>query len=1091
MNQKYFSQKDLNQIAATASIMKERLRGVFVADDSLENDTVVDSRIEQWCEIAAQGDWTKFEKRLAWEGLDLQSVRDILGSVKINNNQQLPSWTKTLNECMGAIEEVDLNVLARKTSEKNRFLDVQNPLPFEEVLLSFIYVARKKLIAKAGSDYKLLTDESHASLERSLLGWLSHLCSLPMELEFSGFRAGRQTTFVRLFKKTNNDSSNKHYQDFIKGLIEGGLLSFFQEYPVLARLMAIVTDLWIDANQEFLLRLSSDWSEIQKIFQTKTELEQVVAVQPCLSDRHHNGRSVTAITFASGLKLIYKPKNIDIEKAYFDLLAWLNQQKFPLPFKLLKIINRPNYGWVEFVETRKCQEQAEAKRYYQRAGALLCLVYLLDATDLHIENIIACSEHPVLIDMETLMHPWVRELDDSQNVKNAQYLANQKLLHSVIRSGFLPRWEIGRANRSYDATGLGGISEQETSFQIKQWNNINTDTMSLSLGYEKIQPSNNVPSLNDINMSLKDYDEEIVDGFQQMYRFLIKHRKSLLAADSPLQNLSHQQVRFVFRATKVYSSILQKTLHPKFLRDGAERSIQLDILSRVMLLSDSKPFFMPLLDVEKEALEQIDVPLFTAHSDSDALPIAPNQTIDQYFTEPSFNLVISRLNDLNEKDLEQQIGFIQGSLYAHAAIDGHFSLLSDRVDRNVATPDVLTQEQAVRQATAIAITLQKQAIFSDDSSATWIAPQYVVDAQKLQLQPIGYDLYSGSCGIALFLAALEKVTGSAEFHDLTLAALQPLRSNLQNSTFERTVEQFGIGGATGCGSAIYGLVRCGQFLEDSTLLEDAQQVASFITSELITADRKFDVISGTAGTILGLLALYEVSNNPKVLEQASICGRHLLNNRVSSSSGKKSWITLDGKIITGFSHGIAGIAYALLRLHRVTGETAFLEAASEAISYENSLFIPELGNWSTSEILPTDKNLRNWCSWCYGASGIGLARVGGLYILDTDEIRQNIEVAINTTKQYKNTHMDHLCCGTLGRVELLFTAAGKLSQPQLLETALKQAAHVVVNAQQRGSFSYGSAINFQPGLFQGAGGIGYELLRLTHPNQLPSVLLWE
>ena len=42
MNQKYFSQKDLNEIAATASTMKERLRGVFVADDSLENDTVVD-----------------------------------------------------------------------------------------------------------------------------------------------------------------------------------------------------------------------------------------------------------------------------------------------------------------------------------------------------------------------------------------------------------------------------------------------------------------------------------------------------------------------------------------------------------------------------------------------------------------------------------------------------------------------------------------------------------------------------------------------------------------------------------------------------------------------------------------------------------------------------------------------------------------------------------------------------------------------------------------------------------------------------------------------------------------------------------------
>lgn len=30
-----------------------------------------------------------------------------------------------------------------------------------------------------------------------------------------------------------------------------------------------------------------------------------------------------------------------------------------------------------------------------------------------------------------------------------------------------------------------------------------------------------------------------------------------------------------------------------------------------------------------------------------------------------------------------------------------------------------------------------------------------------------------------------------------------------------------------------------------------------------------------------------------------------------------------------------------------------------------------------------------------------------------------------------------------------------------------------------------------PGFFQGAAGIGYELLRLAHPDHLPSVLLWE
>ena len=131
------------------------------------------------------------------------------------------------------------------------------------------------------------------------------------------------------------------------------------------------------------------------------------------------------------------------------------------------------------------------------------------------------------------------------------------------------------------------------------------------------------------------------------------------------------------------------------------------------------------------------------------------------------------------------------------------------------------------------------------------------------------------------------------------------------------------------------------------------------------------------------------------------------------------------------------------------------------------------------------------CSWCHGAPGIGLARLGGLDILETPEIRQDIEVAINTTKQQKLTGIDHLCCGNLGRVEFLLTASRKLSRPDLLEDAMQIASQVVARAKQKGHFGYGSILTFHPGFFQGASGIGYELLRLAYPDQLPSVLLWE
>lgn len=101
----------------------------------------------------------------------------------------------------------------------------------------------------------------------------------------------------------------------------------------------------------------------------------MVAINGNLSDFHHNGRSVIGVTFTSGLKMIYKPKDLGSEEAYFQLLAWLNEQQVPLQFKLLQVLNRSTHGWVEYVEHLPCEDLQAGKRYYQRAGMLLCLLY--------------------------------------------------------------------------------------------------------------------------------------------------------------------------------------------------------------------------------------------------------------------------------------------------------------------------------------------------------------------------------------------------------------------------------------------------------------------------------------------------------------------------------------------------------------------------------------------------------------------------------------------------------------------------------------------------------------------------------------------
>jgi lantibiotic modifying enzyme len=133
-------------------------------------------------------------------------------------------------------------------------------------------------------------------------------------------------------------------------------------------------------------------------------------------------------------------------------------------------------------------------------------------------------------------------------------------------------------------------------------------------------------------------------------------------------------------------------------------------------------------------------------------------------------------------------------------------------------------------------------------------------------------------------------------------------------------------------------------------------------------------------------------------------------------------------------------------------------------------------------------------TWCHGAPGIGLARLGCLSIYQTDEILQDVEVALTTTQKYGLWGVDHLCCGNFGRLELLLVASQKLSRPQLLETTQKQAAWVVTQTEKTGAYRlFGNLSNqvFSPSFFQGTAGIGYELLRLAYPEVLPAVLLWD
>ena len=54
-----------------------------------------------------------------------------------------------------------------------------------------------------------------------------------------------------------------------------------------------------------------------------------------------------------------------------------------------------------FLDHCLCETEYELQNFYIRFGEILALSYILNATDLHMENLIAYGEYPVIIDLET------------------------------------------------------------------------------------------------------------------------------------------------------------------------------------------------------------------------------------------------------------------------------------------------------------------------------------------------------------------------------------------------------------------------------------------------------------------------------------------------------------------------------------------------------------------------------------------------------------------------------------------------------------------------------------------------------------------
>jgi type 2 lantibiotic biosynthesis protein LanM len=1042
------AQADLGELAARAASLTERLRGDVVPAAAPADESTIAARLDRWRHAAGGAD--ALSARLALDHLDESKVSPLLGTVQWPENQPLPRWTQTLEDILN---------LSRPPRP------APCALPFGDLLQPFAEWGRLKLRHRAGTDLDLLSAAAQDDLVEELLQSLSALSSFALGKHFQLHRALRNP--LELFLEAPAEEGA--YDRFVAEMREGGLADFFREYPVLGRLLVEQVERWAGNHAQFLRRLRDDLPAIANAFAVTPGV--VARLRPRLSDPHNGGHSVIVLVYDSW-SLVYKPKNLATDEAFFGLLAWLGERGAPLA--TLNVLDRGSYGWVAHAAHSGCADEPAVRRYYHRAGMLLCVVWALGGTDCHHENLIAAGEHPVLVDTETLLYRRPQSPDVEPGSESADQLASEASAETVFANGLLPVWLIGANGRSYDLSGFAADEDQRTGTRVIDWS---ADGMALAEREAKVRRSANMPLLGGEPQPPREYVEEIVAGFGEMYGCLLRHRDALLAEDGPLARFAPCVVRYVARPTQIYGHLLMRLRHPELLRDGADRAIELEALARALLKSEQSPARgWPIFEAERRAIAREDVPFFTASHTDGALRADGEVLIEDFFGTSALAAARQRLARMTPDDLDLHTAHIRAAFDARYDIPGRRSALSSDP---VVDAEPLSDGELIEAAREIAHAIEKQALRGRDGSVTWLTFDVDAASERWRPGPMGNTLYAGRSGVALFLAALASATGERAYRDLALAALRPLRRAVAHSGAARGL--LGIGGAAGVGGMIYALARIGRFLEDEELVRDAGVMAGWITDEQVAADHHLDVIGGAAGCILGLLALTGTDFHDAALDRASVCARHLLDKR------QPAWQTaIASRPLTGFSHGVAGIAYALLRLARETGDRRLIDAAAEAIGYEDSLFDEERQNWP--DLRDDHANVTGYATtWCHGAPGIGLARLGAVDVLSTPEILRAIDRAVATTRASGFTAPDHLCCGALGKLELLLQA-GASDEAQRAAVAITRRARREGRYRLNTSFAETARV---PSLFQGTSGIGYQLLRLTAPTQFPPVLLWE
>ncbi|MFJ9523236.1 type 2 lanthipeptide synthetase LanM family protein [Kitasatospora sp. NPDC101801] len=912
---------------------------------------------------------------------------------------------------------------------------------------------------------------------------------------------------ARVTGRLAGETPQQRFADFLRGSsTRAGLRALVVEYPVLARLLAQQCERSVEVWAELLARYEADRPALVETLLAGTDPGPLVEVRTGSGDPHEGGRTVALLRFASGATVVYKPRPLAVHRHFNEVAQWYGARLPGLGPRTLAVVERPGYGWVEYVTPAPCTSRAQVRQFYQRLGALLALFHGLGGTDLHVENLIACAGHPVPIDLETLLQPTLAGTTTDDPALAA-------LEASVRGTALLPALLTGEQG-TLDVSALGGDRGAPLPDEIPGWDAPDTDEMRLIRTTGVFRGAANRPQLDGADADPVAYTEDLVAGFRLGYDVLIGHRSELCGPEGLLARFAADETRVVLRATRWYAALLEESTHPDVLYDALDRDRVFDALWRE---SAADQVLRPLVAAELACLWEGDVPLLRTLPGADQLTIG-QLVLRGLIRETGLARAERRLLGLGRADRLDQEWVIRATLATRGTLASRGTGAVRPLPPPGSTAAVLPdQERLLAAACGIADQLVVAAQ-SNGRRVNWPGLE-PLDGRVWAVLPQGAGLPYGYCGTALFLAQLAALTGVERYAAVARRAVTPVPTVLAALAEQPTALSTVGPGYAGLGGIAYALSRLAPLLGDPALdswlsrAVDLTAAAAAVaaspgrTDPALPADRRDGdrgitgtspqgtspvdptVIDGRAGCLAAMLAVHEATGSPRAATTARLCADQLAARAVAGLP--------DG----GLDTGAAGIGWALLR-YGGTGGARYTAAGLAALAAAGVRHAegPFGRGWSDGPFGTALALADSWADLTGGRAAPvdrAAASVGRLTAVPTglpgpatvrsaapDWAAALVARAVATAPALD----DHsLCHGETGALELMLaaTATGQ-ADPAVL---FARAGALLAAIDRSGTRCGTPHAVVTPGLFNGLAGIGYGLLRLGFGPQVPSALL--